>query len=78
MLKGTPEENVGRALIKLARELAFGDIELEQAMARRQRHLVDLSRIPRSDNQAARIRIAFDHPDHVADLIDGLAVLCRP
>ena len=72
------EEDVGRALVELARQSAFRDIELEQAVARRQRHLVDVGRVPGGDDQPARIRVALDHVDHVADLVDGLAVLRRP
>ena len=33
------EEDVGRALVELAGEPPFGDVELEQAMAGRERHL---------------------------------------
>ena len=47
-------------------------------MARRQRHLVNVGRVPGGNDQPARIRIAFDHVDQMADLIDGLAVLRRP
>ena len=65
------EKNVGGALVKLAGQPAVRDVELEQAMARRQRHLVDVGRIPRRDDQAARIGIAPDRCDHVGDLIDG-------
>ena len=55
------EEDVGGALVELARQPALGDVELEQAVARRQRHLVDVGRVPRGDDQAARVRIAPDH-----------------
>ena len=47
-------------------------------MAGRQRHLVDVGRVPGGDDQPARIRIALDHLDDMADLVDGLAVLRRP
>ncbi len=47
-------------------------------MARRQRHLVDVGGIPRGDDQAAGIRIAPDHVDHIGDLVDGAAVMRRP
>ena len=47
-------------------------------MARRQRHLVDVGRIPGGDDQAAGIRIAPDHVHHIGDLVDGAAVLRRP
>ncbi len=47
-------------------------------MARRQRHLVDIGRIPGRDDEAARIRIAADGGHHVGDLIDHAAVGRRP
>ena len=40
------QEDVGRALVELAGELALRDIELEQAVAGRQRHLVELADVP--------------------------------
>ena len=40
------QEDVGGALVELAGQPAVGDIELEQAVAGRQRHLVDVGRIP--------------------------------
>ena len=72
------EKDIGRALIELAGQRALGDVELEQAVARRQRHLVDVRRIPGADDQPARIRIAPDHVDHIGDLVDGAAVGRRP
>src|SRR5215475_4445155 len=72
------KKHIGRTLIELAREPAVGDIKLKQAMAWRQRHFVDISRIPGGDNQTARIWIALDHSDDVADLINGLPVPRRP
>ena len=47
-------------------------------MAGRQRHLVDVGRVPGGDDQPARIRVAPDHGDDIGDLVDGLAVLGRP
>ena len=52
------EEHVAPALVELAAEPAVGDVELEQAMAWRQRHLVDLRRVPRRDDMPPRIRLA--------------------
>jgi hypothetical protein len=37
------EEDVGRALVELAGQPAVGDVELEQAVAGRQRHLLSTS-----------------------------------
>ena len=54
------EEDIGRALIELAGELAVADIELEQAVARRQRHLLDVGGVPGGHDQAARIGVALD------------------
>ena len=72
------EEDVGRALIELTGEPTVGDVELEQAVARRQRHLVDIGRVPGRDDEAARVRIAADGGDHARDLIDHAAVGRRP
>src|SRR4051794_26134907 len=41
-VEGQAEEDIGRALVELARQFAVRDVELKQAMARRQRHLVDV------------------------------------
>src|SRR3954447_14439173 len=73
-----PEKYIARALIELARQFAVGHIELEQAVARRQRHLVDVRRIPCTDDQAARNRVAPDHVDHVRYLVDAASVRSRP
>jgi len=45
-IEGHAQENVGTALVKLAGELAVCDIELEQGVAGRQRHLLDVGGIP--------------------------------
>jgi hypothetical protein len=47
-------------------------------MARRQRHLFDVGRIPGGHDQPARIRIAADHLDDVGDLVDCRPVRRRP
>ncbi len=72
------EKDVGRALIELARQPPVGDIELEQAVAGRQRHAVDVSGVPGGDDQPARIRVAADHLDHIRDLVDRAAVGLGP
>ena len=77
-VEGHAEEDVGGALIELAGQLTVGHIELEQAVAGRQRHLVDFGRIPGADDQPARIRIAPDHVDDTGDLVDLPAVGSRP
>ncbi len=69
-VEGHAEKHVGRALVELAGEAALSDIELEQAVARRQRHLVELAHVPGADDMAARIGIALQAFDHVGDLID--------
>src|SRR5665213_444587 len=64
-IEGHAEEHVRGTLIELARQFAAGDVKLKQAVARRQRHLVDVGRIPGADDQAPRIRVALDHVDDV-------------
>src|SRR3546814_7863113 len=45
-VEGHAEKDVGAALVELAGEPALGDVELEQAVAGRQRHAVDLRHVP--------------------------------
>ena len=47
-------------------------------MTRRQRHLVDVGRIPRAHDQPPRIRIAPDHVDDIGDLVDASPIRRRP
>ena len=72
------EEDVGRALIELAGEPTLGDVKLEQTVTRRQRHLLDIGRVPGRDNEAARVGIAANGGDDACDLIDDAAISCRP
>src|SRR5947207_2559532 len=43
-----PEKQIAAALIKLTAELAVLDIKLKEHVTRRQRHLLDLGRVPRA------------------------------
>jgi hypothetical protein len=46
------KEDIGGALIELAREPTAGDMELEQTMAGRQCHPLDFRRVPGGHDQA--------------------------
>jgi len=48
-------------------------MKLKQAMTRRERHLVDIGRVPRADDMAAGIWISLDGLDDIFDLINDLA-----
>ena len=72
------EEHVARALIELAGELAVGDIELEERMARRQRHYVQFADVPGRDDNPTRVRIVFQLFHHRANLVDVTAVWRGP
>lgn len=47
------EKNIGTALVELAGELPVRDVELEQSVARRQRHLLHFRNVPRRHNHPA-------------------------
>jgi hypothetical protein len=68
------EEDVGAALVELAAQLAVRDVELEQGVAGRQGHFVDLARVPCRDDEAAAVGVFPDLPDDVVELVDGAAV----
>ena len=68
------EEDVGAALVQLARELAVRHVELEEGMAGCERHLVEFAHVPRRDDDAARVRIVLDLVDGDLDLVDHAAI----
>src|SRR5689334_7790425 len=68
------EEEIGAALVKLAGDAALGDVELEEGMAGRQRHLVDVRRVPGADDVAAGVGAAAQVLDQALDLVDLAAV----
>src|SRR6266487_3373472 len=72
------QKNIGRSLIELTRQFSIGDIELKQKVARRQRHLRNLTHVPRVDDQSPGVRIRFDLIDHLTDLIYRAAVRGLP
>ena len=72
------QENICAALIKLTGKLAVCDVELEESMARRQRHVFNFTHIPGTDNQAAGIRVVLNLFNYLGDLIHVTAIRCRP
>ena len=64
------EKQVGAALVELAAQLAILGAELKEHVARRQRHLPDLGRIPCAHDQPPALRIFSKPLDDVVDLID--------
>jgi hypothetical protein len=57
-------------VVKLAGKLAAGNVELEQAMAGRQRHAVHVARIPGRYDMAARVRVVLQAIHQLADLVN--------
>src|SRR5690349_5166270 len=72
------EKDVRAPLIELAGQLAVRDVELEQAVAGRQRHLLDLADVPGAHDQAPRVWIGLDLANQARDLIDVSPVRSRP
>ena len=75
---GHAQEDIAAALIELAGQLSLGHVELEQGVARRQRHVLDFGRVPRRDDVPAAVGFGEDRIDDVGDLIDGPPVQRRP
>ena len=72
------EEDVARSLVELAGEPAVGDVELEQRVARRQRHRLEVTDVPRADDVAAAVGVGADLLDDGGDLVHRPAVRGRP
>src|SRR5487761_2041266 len=64
------QKNIRAALIKLAGELAVGDVKLKEGMARREFHFVEFANVPRRNDNTARIRIIFNLIDSDFYLVD--------
>ena len=69
------EEDVGAALVELTRELAVLHVELEERVARRQRDLVGLLRVPARDDEAPAVRVLPDVVEHALQLIDAVLLV---
>ena len=69
-VEGNAEEKICAALVELAAEASVGDVELEQGMAWRERHLTDLSGVPSRYDEASAVRLRLDHLHDLGDLID--------
>ena len=72
------EEYIGAPLVELTGQPSFRDVEQEQHVARRQRHLFDFPDVPCADDQAAAVGIIFDLLDDLNDLMDGPSVRGSP
>src|SRR5690606_34818606 len=65
-----PQEDVRAALVELAGQAPICDIELEQGVARRKRHVVHFTRIPGRHQVAPGGGVASDPFDQASDLVD--------
>ena len=72
------EEGVGTTLIELARELAIGNIELEQDVARWQCHILHIRYVPRRDNHTTRVGVILDCVNHLLNLVNSRTVWLTP
>ncbi len=72
------EECVSASLIKLTGKLSVRHIELEKAVARREGHLIDLSRIPCTYEHSPAVRVSLYCIDDFRKLIDRPSVRSRP
>src|SRR4051794_12868111 len=72
------EEKIGAALVHLARKLAVGDVELEQRVARGQRHAVDVGGVPRRNEVATGVGPRFKIFNQLRNLIDFSPVRRAP
>ena len=64
-----PPKRVCAALVQLAIQRALGHMELEQTMARRQRHLVNETGVPGADHVTTAVGIGLQLVDELDDLV---------
>ena len=69
------EEHVRATLIELTRQLTVLHVELEERVARRERDLVGLFRVPARDDETAAVRLLLDVVEHALQLIDAVVLV---
>jgi len=72
------EEHVARSLMHEQGKFPVCDKELEEHVAGRECHLVELARVPGGDDEPAAVRVLLNHLDHVRDLVHGSTVRLLP
>src|SRR5208282_2673557 len=77
-IKRHAQEQVGAALVKLAVELTILNVKLKQRVAGRQRHLIQLTDVPRADNQPPALGLLLDLVNDLVNLVDAAAVRSAP
>ena len=77
-VEGHTQEQIGTALVQLTTELPLADVELEERVARRQRHGIHFGGIPGADDEPAAVRVLANLGDHLIDLMNRTAVGTPP
>ena len=68
------QENICAALVQLTGQGAVIHVELEEGMAGRKGHFVDLTRVPGADDHAPRVGVGLDLFHYAGNLVYGCAV----
>ena len=74
LFRSHAEEEIRAALVKLAGKLAVAHVELEQRVARRERHLAQLAHIPCANDVPTAVGILLNLRDDLVNLVDGAAI----
>ena len=77
-IEGYAQEDIGAALVEVAGQSSLGHIELEQQMAGRQRHVLQLRHVPGTDHMTPAVGVAAQLLQDLPELVDGAAVWARP
>ena len=72
------QEQVGAALIELQAQASLRHIELEQRVARWQRHGGNLGHVPCAHNHASRVGVVAQLVHYLRNLVDGAAAVVGP
>ena len=70
-----PQPHVGRSLVELTGQLTLGHVELDQAVAGRQGHLVQVRGVPGAHDDPPVVGFVLDPADDLSQLVHPLAAV---
>jgi len=77
-VKGNSQEDIGTSLVELTGKFPIGNVKLEEDVAWRKCHIVQLTYVPGTNYMPPGIGVLLNRIQHLAYLVDMCPIRCRP